>query len=285
MTASTWHLDDGLAQRYAGGGLSPATAASVEQHLMACPDCRALVGGRAVAAEPDRFAGVWSQIVEEVHAPRRGPVERALRALGVSESTARILATTPTLRGAWLSAIVVVLVLALYVAHASARGAFFFVSLAPVLPLVGVIATFGPQGDPSHEMAAAAPYSRLRLLTARTAFVLASTMLPALVVSQFLPGDRWFAVAWLLPGLALTTATLAAAHWVPVHRAAVGLLAVWLALGAGRWVGEGPGSRVATAATTVDHVIQVVSIVVIALAGVSIVRHRHQLPRDLRRNE
>jgi predicted anti-sigma-YlaC factor YlaD len=285
MTASTWHLDDVLAQRYADGGLSPATAASVEQHLMACPDCRGLVGGRAVAAEPDRFAGIWSEIVEEVHAPRRGPVERALRALGVSDSTSRILATTPTLRGAWLSAIVLVLLLALYVAHASPRGAFLFVSLAPVLPLLGVIATFGPPGDPSSEMAAAAPYSRLRLLTARTAFVLASTLLPALAVSRFLPGDRWFAVAWLLPGLALTTATLAAAHWVPVHRAAIGLLTLWLALGAGRWVGEGPGRRVTTAATTVDHVVQVASVVVIALAALTIARHRHQLPRDLRRNE
>ena len=279
MTA--WHLDDALAVRYADGGLSPATAASVEQHLTACAACRGLVGRRAVAAAPERFAGVWERIADEVHTPRRGLVERTLRALGARESTARILATTPTLRGAWLSAVVIVLVLAVYVAHASPRGVLLFVGLAPVLPLLGVVATFGPQGDPSHEMAAAAPYSRLRLLTARTVFVLASTLLPAAVISRFLPGDPWFAVAWLLPGLALTTAALAAAHWVPVHQAAIGLLALWLALDVARWAAHGP----TTAATTLDSVVQVVSVVVIALAGVSIVRHRRALPGDLRRTE
>jgi hypothetical protein len=88
-------------------------------------------------------------------------------------------------------------------------------ALAPVVPVVGVALSYGPHADPLHEIAAATPRGGLRLLLTRTAAVLAVS-LPLLTLAGLLlpasgaPG----AAAWLLPGLALTLASLALAGWV-----------------------------------------------------------------------
>ena len=100
---SSWHLDPDLAGRYAHGKVGDVLAASVEQHLLACGSCRALV-----PADPGRLDTVWGEVLDTVQAPRQGLLERTMRRLGLSAPTARLLAATPSLRGAWLTGVAVV---------------------------------------------------------------------------------------------------------------------------------------------------------------------------------
>ena len=264
---TTWHLDRELADRYAGGQVTDVLAASVEQHLIACASCRALLAepGRTDALRMDR---VWAEIVETVEAPKVGLVERVLRLLRVSDSTARLVATTPSLRGAWLTGVAALLVLAFLASHASRHGTIVFVALAPVLPVLGVALAFGPQLDPTLEIAAASPYSLVRLLAARTAFVVASTMLPAAGLALFVPGQEWLTVGWLLPSLAMCSVVLATAHRVEPHTSALTMSAAWIGLTA--W------SAARDAALLVEHgtLVQLLSLVVLAAAGWSLATHR-----------
>lgn len=260
---TTWHLERDLADRYSTGRVSPVLAASVEQHLVGCADCRSLI-----SADQQRLDAVWSEIIETVEAPRVGFVERALRGLGVHDATARLVAATPSLRGAWLTGVGVLLVVAFLAAHASRHGTLLFVALAPVLPVVGVALAFGPQSDPTLEVAASSPYSLVRLLAARTAFVVATTLLPAAGLSLLVPDRGWTAVGWLLPSLAMCSVVLATAQRVEPHLSAAGLSAGWIAVIA--WF---------AARDTVllsDHglTVQLLSLVVLVAAGWSLATHR-----------
>lgn len=225
-TATTWHLDAALAEDYARGRTGSVLASSVEQHLMRCPDCRALL---APAVARPRLDAVWAEVVERVEAPHLGVLERLLRRAGLDEGTARLVATTPSLRGSWLTGVVLVLAFALLTAHADPDGITVFMVLAPVLPVVGVALAFGAAADPAHEMTSATPHSMLHLLAVRSAFVVASTLVPAALAAAFLPGTGWFALAWLLPALAMTVGMLALAMRFAPHQAAASLVALWVA--------------------------------------------------------
>jgi hypothetical protein len=273
---SNWHLDTDIAERYTEGRIGDVFAASIEQHVLDCDACRALL-----RLEPARADRVWTEIIEQVQAPRPTLVERGLHRLGVRGTTARVIAATPTLRGSWLAGIVLVLAVALYVAHATPRGTFFFFVLAPVLPLLGVASAFGPDVDPTHEIAAASPYSTMRLLVARTSFVVTTTLVPAVAAAFFLPGDHWLAVAWLLPSLALTTVALAAAGRFPVRQSALALSGLWVALCFSRAMLRGTGTG---ASAREAQGLQLVSLIVLAIAAWFIATRPQDLAEQLRRN-
>jgi hypothetical protein len=270
---NTWHLDDALAERYADGRVTQVLAASVEQHLIGCADCRS-----RLHVEPARLDAVWAEIREQVQSPRPGPVERSLRAVGLDAPSARLVALTPSLRGSWLGGVLLVLMLALLAAHSSPHGSSAFTILAPVLPLAGVAFAFGPIADRSHEMTVAAPYSMARLLAVRTAFVVATSLVPATAAALFMPGSHWLAVAWLLPALAMTATTIALAPRVPVHRTAFALAAGWTALHFSRIVVMRHELTASAAAT-----LQLVSCAVLVAAGAAILANRHQISEQLRR--
>ncbi len=216
-------------------------------------------------------------MIDRVETPRSTMLERILRGVGVAEGTARLVAATPSLRGAWTLGVVVVLTLAVLTAHADGHGIALFLALAPVLPVVGVAFAFGPATDPTHEVASAAPYSALHLLAVRTAVVVTSTLVPAAVAAPFLPGHAWLSVAWLLPALALTMATLALATRVAPHLAGIGLAALWVAA---VMPGLAPSRDPLLAA---ELPAQLVSLAALAVsAGVLLVR-RHDLPELFRR--
>jgi hypothetical protein len=270
---TTWHLDADLADRYSDGRVGHVLAASVEQHLMACGDCRGLIG-----AAPDRIDAVWAEVLDRVEAPPVGVIERTVRRLGASEPTARLLAATPSLRGAWLTGVVLVVGLALVAAQVSPRGFEVYLALAPVLPLLGVAYSFGPQADPTLDIAAASPYSLVRLLAVRTSFVVATSMVPAMVAAAFLPGRGWLAAAWLLPALAMTAVVLAAAPRIAPHLSAITLTAGWFALSAWRMTDH--------RSVLVEHadLVQLASLGVLAVACARIAAHRRDLTPLLRRN-
>lgn len=229
---SSWHIAPELVRRYVAGDVGPGTALSVDQHLLGCASCRTEVGA---TVDRHRTERLWQEVRRTVEAPRLRPVERLARAAGLDQGTARLLAATPMLRGAWVLGMVLVLALAALVASSEERTVALFLALAPVLPVVGVAYAFGPVGDPSREIAAATPYPALRLLLVRTAVVVSSSLLPALPLSLLLPGSVLPSVAWLLPALAMAGVTLAVADRVPVHHTASALVLAWA--GTVGWIG------------------------------------------------
>jgi hypothetical protein len=273
MNTTAWHMDSDLADAYAAGRVGPVLAASVEQHLLRCEACRALL-----PVDRPRLDAVWSEVVERVLEPRRSLLERLLGRLGLDEGTSRLVAATPSLRGAWLTGVVVVLCLAVMAAHSDENGVAVFMALAPVLPVAGVALVFGPKADPAHEIVAATPYSALHLLAVRTAFVVGTTMVPAALLSPFLPGGGLIALAWLVPALALTGATLILATWLAPHVAAVGLGAAWVSVVL-------PGLAHHRDPLLAAHpAVQLLSVAALAASALVLLTHRHELPEIIRRN-
>jgi hypothetical protein len=222
-----WHLDGELARRYSEHRVPGVLATSVEQHLVACAPCRALL---RPAVPVERRAAVWTEVLERVQAPPLGRLERLLRRAGLDEPTARLIAVTPLLRTSWLAGTAFVLVLALLAAETSAQAVALFLVLAPVLPVAGVALTFGPAADPAHEIVAGTPYPPVRLLAVRTLVVVSSTFLPAGVAAALLPVDMGLTLAWLLPALALTVGTLALSTRLAPHVAASTLGIGWVSV-------------------------------------------------------
>jgi hypothetical protein len=173
---------------------------------------------------------VWAEVLEQVEAPRRRLVERLLARVGLDDSTALLVAATPALWGAWVSAVAVVLSLALFSAYAVPHGIVVFLGLAPVLPVLGVALTYGDAGDPTAAIAEASPYSRTRLLFLRSAVVVAAATVPALLVGVLVPGPTWLAVAWLLPALALSAVTFVLGAFAPTELVGGAVAVAWLVL-------------------------------------------------------
>ena len=229
---STWHVPDDDLRRYAGRGLAPPLLWSAETHLAACSDCRSRV---AVFVSVDDG---WARLDAALDAPRPGPVERLLVAVGVPDHTARLLTATPALRLSWLGAVALTLILTAALAHAVTPAV--FLGVAPLLPLVGVAASFGPGIDPTYEITVTAPVHAFRLLLLRCVTVLAANTVLGAVASAFVPGSGLTVAGWFLPSLALTVATLLLSSRVGPVLSAVVVGAVWVL--AVVWAGPVPFS-------------------------------------------
>jgi hypothetical protein len=268
-----WHADSALIQRYVGGGLDPATAASVEAHVLKCAACRASF---AVHAPQPRLSAVWTEVTEALDAPWRGVVERALARLGLSESDARLAASAPALRAAWFIALIAVLAFCLAASESGRIGPNLFLVLAPALPTLGVGLAYGKWADPTYDVGQAAPYSAVRLLFLRTAVVLAVTVVVVGVTGLVLPG-KGTAVLWLLPSLALVTATLALSALVPPVWAAAMTCGSWLVGVSVLWQERGSIDPIFGAAG------QLTAAVVLVVAALAIVGGHRVHAYDVRR--
>ncbi|MEN3308363.1 MAG: hypothetical protein V7603_4565 [Micromonosporaceae bacterium] len=208
MSASGWHVPDDDLRTYADGAAQAPWLWSTEAHLAACPHCRARLAGRV---DPATVAAGWARLDARLDAPGRGPVEAVLVRLGLPAHTARLLVCTPGLRRSWLTAVVLTLAVAAAAAHAvqSTRVPILLLAIAPLLPLVGVAISFGPQVDPAYELAVVAPLHTFRLLLLRCAAVLSTTTLLTAVASLALPEYGLVALGWLAPSLVLTLLSLA----------------------------------------------------------------------------
>lgn len=222
----TWHADAVIVGRYVRGDLDEAHSLSLEAHLLACESCRALI---AAGADRGRLEAVWAEIEELVDAPAATPVERLLTRLGVSDHVARLLAATPSLTVSWLAAVATALAFAVLAAHESERGLLLFLALAPLLPLAGVAAAYGPGVDPTYEVGLASPMQSFRLLLVRAAAVMTTTSVLAAAAALALPGFGWTVAAWLLPAFGLTLASLALATVLAPLAAAGGVAFLWIA--------------------------------------------------------
>ncbi|GII00253.1 zf-HC2 domain-containing protein [Planobispora takensis] len=205
--STTWHLPDGLTERYATGRLEPAQVMSVEAHLARCGRCRA-----AVPYEPEWLAASWERVAGVVDRPAPRLSERVLHRLGVPGHVARLLSATPSLSRAWLAALAAVLAFAVAGARlvpGEENVLLAFLLVAPVLPVAGVAVAYGRHVDPVHETQAATPMSGPRLFLLRAVAVLAVALGLTGGATLLFPGPLGLSAAWLLPALALSLGLLA----------------------------------------------------------------------------
>ncbi|MEU5395618.1 zf-HC2 domain-containing protein [Streptomyces tibetensis] len=204
----SWHVSEEELRAYARGELQAPALWSADTHLTSCARCRAVL---AEVSDPVALDAGWDRLDAELDAPRPGLLEKLLVRAGVAGHTARLLAATPVLRRSWLGAVVAVLLLSVAAGHTVHGGEFptLFLALAPLLPLAGVALSYGPALDPTYEMAVVAPMHGFRLLMIRTVAVLAVVLALNGLATLGLPAYGLRALAWLLPGLALTATGLA----------------------------------------------------------------------------
>jgi Putative zinc-finger len=217
------HIDEQLLVGYCELSVTAATAAAIEAHLMTCESCRAGLANVSTSAQDGvvNQQSVWDGVLERVDRPTRSITERLLGVLRVRPDIAKLLATTPALRLAWLAAVAIVAAFAVAAARIEGDGPWLLLVIAPLLPVAGVATAYGPALDPTYEIGVAAPMSGLRLTLLRTLAVIATT-LPLLTVAALVtPGDGWTAFAWVLPSFALVAITLALATVTSTERAGV----------------------------------------------------------------
>jgi hypothetical protein len=164
------------------------------------------------------------------------------------------------------------LAVSLLVAHTGQHGIAVFFALAPLLPMLGVAVAFAPSVDRMYDMVSATPYDNFRLLLARAIAVVTTTLGLVLVAGFLLPDSRWLAVSWLLPALALSVATLAAAPRIqPVYSAAA-LTVVWLLVAL-------PALRPRADPLLATHAtVQLASLLALAVGAIVLVHRKRSLP-------
>ncbi|MEU6177514.1 zf-HC2 domain-containing protein [Streptomyces coeruleorubidus] len=197
---------------------------ALEAHLEACRGCRDRLSAAVAAQVPavaDLVGTVWSGLEPRLAATTPVP-RRRRRSAWLSGWL------TPTMMP-WLAMVVSVTLLALLLdlAGTGFGDVSLVLLLAPVLPVLGVAASWSRGLDPAYELTASVPRAGLYLVLRRTASVLA-VIVPALLVGGWVTGVT--AAQWLLPCLAFTSTTLALGGVIGVTRAAVALVAVWAAV-------------------------------------------------------
>jgi len=227
MTIGTegWHAGPALLSSYLAGALDAVTGASVEQHVTRCGTCRAEVGQ---LLEPQLAERTWAGIRDAVERPPLPIPIRLARRCGLPDATAVLLAAAASLRGAWLVGAFLSLSFATLAAYASGGTTLApFLLVAPLTPVLGVAAAYGPRQDALEGLVATAPYGRTRLILVRTLAVLVSVLPVTALLGLAIPGPPWLAAAWLGPALALVPVLLALAGFVGPRAAATVVLLGW----------------------------------------------------------
>lgn len=229
MTDPAWHLAAEQIDRYAALTLSPSAEASVEAHLEACARCRADVASSAAVTDlTPRLERTWTATADRIDAPPAGWLERLAGLVGVPDHLARLIGVSGAFRTAWLTSVLLAMVAGLGAASGDLPPVLFLL-LSPLVPVVGVTATYGGSGR--HDARAfelATPYGELRLVLLRAAAVTVASLLVLGLVSATFAEVGPAAAAWLLPALALTASTLALSTRVPPERAASVVAVGWL---------------------------------------------------------
>ena len=209
---TTWHVHDDLLAAYVAGRLDAIIGASVEQHLARCAGCRAAT---TPLVDPHLLARGWDGVLDAVQSPALPLPVRLARRCGLPEPTAVLLAAATSLRTSWVVGSFLALAFAtLAVMLAGGELLAPFLLVAPLVPVIGVAAAYGPQQDPLETLVVTAPYGRTRLILVRTLAVLASVLPLTVLLGLLLPGPAWLAAAWLGPALALVPTLLALSSFV-----------------------------------------------------------------------
>jgi hypothetical protein len=226
MSPPDWHAPAAVLARYLDEpeALDEPTAASLEQHLLACPACR-----HAAAELGDRelVAASWARVADIVDRPRASATERVLRAIGSRDDHARLVAATPVLRTTTAVLALGLAAVAAIVARVGGTDGPFLV-LAPVAPLAAVALAFAAGADPAGEVAVVTPVHGAGLVLRRAGAVLGATCVLLGLASAALPEPGLAALAWALPALACALGSLALATWWRIEAVAATVAATWV---------------------------------------------------------
>lgn len=246
---TSWHADEALIDRYLQGSLGIGLSASLETHLLRCDACRGRLGTRVRPQVAYRIEQAYAGVLEGVQVPRMPWTVRVLRRLGMSEPTAVLVAVARSLSTAWTLATVVVLAFAALAAFTDTEaGRAAYLVIAPLVPVAGVVAAFGPGNDPLAEVTRATPFPAARLILLRAGAVAATSVPLAVGLGIGVPGTMWLAFAWLAPALAFVLIVLTASTWVdPVVAGGVVALG-WACAVAGAALLDDPLAPVAASA-------------------------------------
>lgn len=202
----------------------------LERQLMQAAGRPQRFGG--VAVDPGRLQENLLAVYAELDAPPESRLARVLRRLGVPDLTVPLVTATPALRRSWFAAIAIAVVFSLSVAsNATGTGVdriVVFLTLAPLVPLLGVALAFGRGVDPTHDLVVAAPRDTFSVFLIRSLTVLAASALVLLLGSLALPAGGVYRIAWLMPSVALSALMLAASSRFEPRRVAIGLSVSWL---------------------------------------------------------
>lgn len=180
--------------------------------------------------DEERLARNWRAITIELDAPRPSRTERLLRRMRIPPQITRLVVATPALRRSWFIAVGIMVLIGLTAADGTdpRASAFLLLVLAPIAPVIGVALAYGTPGDPGHEVHLATPMSGLRLLLTRTVVVLAAAVPIVALPALLSPVTRPWAVAWVLPALAVTSFALALMTVTSPNRSAALATVVWI---------------------------------------------------------
>jgi signal transduction histidine kinase len=153
---------------------------------------------------------------------------RLLMAMHLPPFVHGVIAATPSLRLPWLAAAAAVSLFAVWGAVANDQ-VLAFVIVAPVLPVAGVAAAYGPWADPMFETERSTPVSGFHVVLARTVAVIL-TCVPVLVIAALIvPETRAAALMWVLPALALASSSLVVSTFTSLPVAAAIVTSCWFA--------------------------------------------------------
>lgn len=230
-----------------------------------------LFGG--VDPEPERMDENLLAIHAELDAPRESRLARLLRRLGVPDLTVPLVTATPALRRSWFVSVAIAIFFALSVVTNDTGSGVdriaVFLTLAPLVPLLGVALAFGRGVDPTHDLVVAAPRDTFTVFLIRALTVLIASSAILLVSSLLLPEGGAFRVAWLLPSLAISAVTLAASSRFDPRRVAAAVGAGWISVVL-------VVASASSSSTMFGPVTQVVSLFVAAAAGWFVVHGRER---------
>jgi hypothetical protein len=225
--SGSWHVDAESLRRWVDGDAGSLVSVSIEQHVLKCAHCRDAVA----TLVPESTRPPWEDVLAAIEVPRPGLVQRSFVRLGLSESDSKVASTAPTLRVGWLLATLGILLFVVVAAVLAEEGGLgLFLMVAPLIPVTGVAAAYGPSSDPSYETVVVAPFVTVRLILLRTLSVLVTSVPLVVVAGLFLPTSPLVAVAWLLPAAGFVAVVLTASNWVEPTHAAAAVGVCWSAL-------------------------------------------------------
>ncbi len=235
---------------------------------------RFMAGTAGESVDRGRLAANLAAIDAEIDAPLPSLLARLLKRLGVGDRVIPLVTATPALRRSWIAAVVVALLFALNAASGSpGEGTgriVVFLTIAPLIPLLGVALAFGPAVDPTHEVAVAAPMDGFRLFLVRSITVFSAGAAMLLLGSLLVPAGGVARIGWLLPALATTAVTMAVSTRFDPRLAAGGVGSAWIVLVV-------VVSQAADPAAMFGPVTQVVSVAIAVGGSVAFVRQRRHL--------
>ncbi|MEV6925000.1 zf-HC2 domain-containing protein [Dactylosporangium sp. NPDC051485] len=265
----SWHVDEPTWRRYADGRLDPVAEAAVEQHVTSCPQCRG--AARALVRDVE---SLWRAVHAEITRPRRPWPYRILARLGVPETDLVVVGAARDLLLSWSvavgAAVLCAVVTAMAPVHLPGGPPALFLVLAPLVPMLAVVATYDAT-DPFREVTGTTPFSKLRLALLRTVAALTAAVPLTVAVALVVPALHGYFAIWLLPGLALTVATLILLTWLTARIASAVVGAGWLVAAAAA-AGTGGIGAVATAAGQAGFAL---AVAVLGLVLVHLTNSRH----------